>query len=393
MTMSPINCHEGDNMPETKLTALELSERLKDPSPSDGAQLAARIRREVGDAHLAKGGKHWISELTVAWAIAVADVGRPPEVVSDDRTSFRMQLTRLGDSDICAGSAVLPEGSAMRWVYEVDGDERGGGQLEVYRNHPDSLEQPGVSKGAVITQPRWHSQVFGGTVRNWSIYVPAQYRAEEPAMVMIFQDGVRHYQAQVPIVLDNLIARGEIPVTVAIFIDPGVFADTTVSNRSFEYDTLSDQYSRFLLEEMIPEVEKTYRLRTDPAGRAIAGLSSGGICAFTAAWQRPDQFGKVLSWIGSFTNIAGGTTLREGGHNYPALIRRVPKKPIRVFLQDGDNDLDNEWGNWPLANQEMAKSLAFAGYDYQFIYGRGFHTSKHGISILPDSLRWLWQPE
>ena len=154
------------------------------------------------------------------------------------------------------------------------------------------------------------------------------------------------------------------PVTVGIFIDPGVLADGR-TNRSFEYDTLSDQYARFLLEEILPEVEKTVTLRRDAASRAIAGTSSGGICAFTVAWERPNEFSKVLSWVGSFTNIASGKTLREGGHNYPAMIRKTPKKPIRVFLQDGANDLDNIHGNWPLANQQMAKSLAFAALRLQ----------------------------
>ncbi len=158
-----------------------------------------------------------------------------------------------------------------------------------------------------------------------------------------------------------------------------------------EYDTLSDRYARFLLEEILPEVEKTVALRKDAAGRAIAGASSGGICAFTVAWERPDQFGKVVSWIGSFTNIASGPTLRAGGHNYQALVRKTPKKPIRVFLQDGANDLDNVHGNWPLANLTLAGSLAFAGYDYRFEYGKGFHNNRHGRAILPDTLRWLWR--
>ena len=186
------------------------------------------------------------------------------------------------------------------------------------------------------------------------------------------------------------------PVTIGIFINPGEVPSPDPgqkprSNRSFEYDSLGDQYARFLLEEILPEVEKTLKLRHDAASRAISGISSGGICSFTVAWERPNEFGKVLSWVGSFVNIASGKTLREGGHNYPALIRKTPKKPIRVFLQDGGNDLDNIHGNWPLANQEMAKALAFAGYDYKFEYGRGFHSNKHGRAILPDSLRWLWR--
>ena len=156
------------------------------------------------------------------------------------------------------------------------------------------------------------------------------------------------------------------------------------ANRSFEYDTLSDQYARFLEKEILPEVGKELRLRQDAAGRAICGISSGGICAFTAAWERPDLFSKVLSHVGSFTNIRGGDV-------YPGLVRKTPRKPIRVFLQDGSGDLDNQFGSWPLANQQMAAALKYAKYDYRFEYGDGGHNGKHGGAILPDSLRWLWR--
>ncbi|MFM1802204.1 MAG: hypothetical protein RJA81_1556, partial [Planctomycetota bacterium] len=244
-------------------------------------------------------------------------------------------------------------------------------------------------KGELREMGLFQSKVFDGTSRRWWIYIPAQYDAKEPACVMVFQDG-QNYKDFVPTVFDNLIAAREMPVTVGIFIEPGKFENGR-SNRSFEYDTLSDQYARFLLEEILPETEKKVNLRKDAAGRAIAGISSGGICAFTVAWQRPDQFSKVLSWVGSFTNIASGKDLQSGGHNYPALIRKTDKKPIRIFLQDGENDLDNMHGNWPLANQQMAKALKFKGYDYQFVFGEGFHSNKHGRAILPDSLRWLWR--
>jgi len=170
-------------------------------------------------------------------------------------------------------------------------------------------------------------------------------------------------------------------VTVGVFINPG-----QPNNRSFEYDTLSDQYARFLLEEILPEVGKKHKLTDDPECRAICGISSGGICAFTVAWQRPDAFRKVLSHVGSFANI-------RGGHVYPSLIRSTPKKPIRVFLQDGDKDLDNAWGNWWLANLEMEAALKFKHYDTKFVGGTGGHSGKHGGAILPDSLRWLWRTE
>jgi enterochelin esterase family protein len=306
-----------------------------------------------------------------------------------DVVAFTLPLAKVGDSGLYAGVATLAHGYAMTWHYEVGDRRLGGGQLEVYDMHPDSREQPGVPKGTVTQMPKWESQIFGGTTRDWWVYVPAQYSPAAPAAVMVFQDGAG-YKDYVPVVFDNLIAKRDIPVTVGIFIQPGVFKDGR-ANRSFEYDTLSDQYARFLLEEILPEVEKTVKLRHDAASRAIAGLSSGGICAFTAAWERPDAFSRVVSWIGSFTNIASGKTVREGGHNYEALVRKTPKKPIRVFLQDGSNDLDNANGNWPLANQTLAKALAYAGYDYRFEFGHGFHSNRHGRAMLPDTLRWLWR--
>jgi enterochelin esterase family protein len=300
-----------------------------------------------------------------------------------------MALTRVGTSNVYAGVAQLAHATAFSWHFEAGPGRMGGGQLETYEAHPDSKEQPGVPKGTVKQMPAWESKIFPGTRRDWWVYVPAQYRPESPAAVMVFQDGAGP-KDYVPIVFDNLIAKKDMPVTVGIFIQPGTRI-AGGSNRSFEYDTLSDQYARFLLEEILPEVEKTVKLRHDAQSRAISGASSGGICAFTVAWERPNEFSKVLSWIGSFTNIASGPTVREGGHNYEAMVRKTPKKPIRVFLQDGANDLDNANGNWPLANQTLAKSLSYAGYDYRFEFGQGFHSNSHGRALLPDSLRWLWR--
>ena len=257
----------------------------------------------------------------------------------------------------------------------------------------DSLPQPGVPKGSV-TQHRWtNSKVFPGTQRDYWIYVPAQYDPNEPACVMVFQDGRGFVNEQghtrVPAVFDNLIHRGEMPVTVGIFINPGVVPPTKPGakprrNRSFEYDSLGDQYATFLIDEILPAVGKEYNLIDSPEGRAVCGTSSGGICAFTVAWERPDYFSKVVSYIGSFTNI-------RGGHVYPALIRKTEAKPIRVFLQEGTNDLNNLHGNWPLANQQMASALEFAGYDYKFVMGDGGHSGQHGGAIFPDMMRWMWR--
>jgi len=363
------------------------------PEGAEAERLAERIRTYFGGSEvLVKGAPAKIDELTVAWALEAPQLAAnaPAPRVAWDPGNYTLPLTKVGTSGLYAGTATLAHGTAFNWHYEA-GDRRfGGGQVEAYETHPDSREQPGVPKGTVKQMPSWESKIFSGTKRDWWVYVPAQYKPETPAAVMVFQDGAGPKDF-VPTVFDNLIAKGDMPVTVGIFIQPGTFSDGR-ANRSFEYDTLSDQYARFLLEEILPEVEKTVKLRHDAASRAISGASSGGICAFTVAWERPDQFSKVLSWIGSFTNIAAGKTIREGGHNYEAMVRKtMPRKPIRVFLQDGANDLDNANGNWPLANQTLAKSLAFARYDYRFEFGQGFHSNRHGRAILPDSLRWLWR--
>jgi enterochelin esterase-like enzyme len=361
------------------------------PSGAEAEQLAARIRTWFGGSeNLVKGPAPKIDDTSVAWAIEAPGLpaNAVPRVVSDV-VAFTMPLVRVGDTAVYAGVARLAHGYAMSWHYELPDRRIGGGQLEAYETHPDSLPQAGVPKGTLKQMPPWESRIFAGTKRDWWVYVPAQYDGTTPAAVMVFQDGAGP-KDYVPTVFDNLIAKRDMPVTVGVFIQPGVQADGR-ANRSFEYDTLSDQYARFLLEEILPEVEKTVKLRHDAGSRAIAGASSGGICAFTAAWERPSEFSRVMSWIGSFTNIASGKTVREGGHNYEAMVRKTPKKPIRVFLQDGANDLDNANGNWPLANQTLAKSLAYAGYDYRFEFGQGFHSNRHGRAIMPDTLRWLWR--
>lgn len=262
-----------------------------------------------------------------------------------------------------------------------------------YKRGPDSMRQEGVPVGTV-TKSKWVSEkVFPGTERDMWVYVPAQYDPAKPACVMVFQDGGGYVnesrQFRTTVVFDNLIHKQEMPVTIGIFLNPGVIPASKPGaqprrNRSFEYDTLSDQYARFLIEEILPAVGKDYNLTDDPERRAVGGISSGGICAWTVAWERPDHFRKVLSHVGSFTNI-------RGGHDYHAQIRKAEPKPIRAFLQEGSNDLDNLHGSWPLANRQMAASLKFAGYDYKFVMGDGGHNGRHGGAILPDSLRWLWR--
>jgi enterochelin esterase-like enzyme len=261
----------------------------------------------------------------------------------------------------------------------------------IYKHGPDSQPQDGVPRGTVHKMPPWKSKVFDGTERDWWVYVPAQYDGAKPACVMVFQDGASYQNPKgdyrVPVVFDNLIHKKEMPVTIGIFLNPGVFPDkkgNQAKNRSVEYDTLSNKYAAFLEKEILPEVAKKYKLRDDPDARAIGGISSGGICAWTVAWERPDLFRKVLSHVGSFTNI-------RGGDRYPGMIRKTPLKPIRAFLQAGKKDLDNEHGNWPLANLQMEAALKFKGYDHKFVMGEEGHNGRHGGAILPESMRWLWQ--
>jgi gluconolactonase len=260
-----------------------------------------------------------------------------------------------------------------------------------YKPTADSLPRPGVPQGTV-TKHSFTSTIFPGTVRDYWVYVPAQYDGN-PACVMVVQDGAGMVKPddgwRVPTVFDNLIAAGQMPVTIGVFVNPGVLPAATPTalpryNRSFEYDGLGDRYARFLLDELLPEVGKTHKLSADPECRAIAGGSSGAIAAFTAAWERPDAFRRVFSAIGTYVGLRGGDA-------YPVLIRKTEPRPLRVFLQDGSNDQNIYGGNWYLANLQMLSALEFAGYEVNHAWGDGGHTDKHATAILPEALRWLWK--
>lgn len=264
---------------------------------------------------------------------------------------------------------------------------------------PDSLPREGTPKGKLEGPFLFKSKILENTVRKYWVYVPAQYTAARPACVLVFQDGQRAINPsgvlRGPVVLDNLIHGKEIPVTIGIFITPGQRGDEypesigngNPNNRSVEYDSLGDAYARFLVEEMLPEVGKTYNLTKDPQGRAIGGASSGAICAFTVAWERPNAFRKVISLIGSFTDI-------RGGHVYPDLVRKSDPRPLRIFVQDGTQDNrnpDNPARDWHLQNKALVAALKEKGYDMTYVFGEGGHSDDHGGAILPDILRWLWR--
>src|SRR5262249_10734283 len=263
-----------------------------------------------------------------------------------------------------------------------------------YQPGPDSKPQPGVPKGEIIKFTFDKSKVFPGTTREYWVYVPAQYKPDKPACVFICQDGIRY---EAPTVFDNLINKKELPVIIGVFIAPGVVkaADGNTAldrfNRSFEYDGLGDNYARFLLDELLPDVEtrktadgRAIKLSHDGNDRAIAGGSSGAIAAFNAAWERPDAFSRVFSTIGTYVDL-------RGGMRFPSLIRKYEPKPLRVYLQDGSNDLNIYGGDWWMVNQTMDRALVFAGYEVQHSWGDGGHTGKQATEIFPDAMRWLWK--
>lgn len=266
--------------------------------------------------------------------------------------------------------------------------------VEKYETDPASVEQAGVPKGEILKFPFENSKIFPGTWREVSVYIPAQYKGDKPACVYVNQDGI---QWKAPIVFDNLIHKNAMPVTIGIFITPGRVrtSDTTAAldrfNRSFEYDGLGDNYVRFLLEEIFPEVEKKKTnaglpilLSKNGNDRAIGGSSSGAVCAFTAAWERPDAFSKVFSSIGTYVGL-------RGADRYPSLIRKYEPKPIRIFLQDGTNDLNIYAGDWWKANETMERALQFSGYEVNHVWGEGAHNGQHGTAIFPQAMRWLWK--
>lgn len=271
-----------------------------------------------------------------------------------------------------------------------------------YHPCPEAFPSDDAPRGTITRHADWdQTAIYPGTLRVISVYVPAGLDRTQPANLIVFNDGASYLDPKGAVraaqVLDSLHASDEIAPTVAVFVNPGhVPTDPTKSRaeinaaaaaqRRSEYDALTPDFGRFIIEEVLPFVETSEGLiiSKDPEHRTICGISSGGICAFTVAWQFPDQFRRVLSHCGSFVNILGG-------HNYAYMVGTTPRKPIRVYLQDGSNDATNVIGDWPLANQTLAKALGFAGYDYCFEYGTGSHNLRHGGAVFADSLRWLWR--
>ena len=253
-----------------------------------------------------------------------------------------------------------------------------------YTHGPDSFVQPDVPRGS-LQEHEWNqSRIFPGTRRRYWVYVPAQYTRSVPASLMVLQDAQWYMDADLefraPVVLDNLIHRGEMPVTIVVFVEPS-------ENRNAEYDAFNDAYARFLVEEIVPAISADFAIRDDPESWAVGGGSSGGNCALTVAWFRPDRFRRVFCSSGSFVQIPGGDP-------YPGLIRSTPQKPLRIWLQAASRDLnwDEPEYNWFSASLQVAAALAERGYDFRLVVGDGEHDGNHAGVTFPDALRWLWRP-
>lgn len=391
-----------------KMTASQLIELAKASSP----KLREAITTTFAEKDLKEG---------TAWAgrgpdfFFALEAASKPGLIIDDATGPGMQ--QLAGSNLWYASARIEQVGKLHSFHYLLSGQKFGGKLDVPAFTPVAYLQPGVPSGKLSDKITHVSKIYDGMKSEYWIYVPAQYDPKTPTTVMVFQDGgwytVRDGNNPALNVIDNLIAQKKIPVMICIFINPGDISDSPGtptynfvkgysekwqrtlkdSMRSTLYDTVSDRYARFLRDEILADVGAKYNLRKDAYSRAITGLSSGGICSFNAAWQMPDQFGRVISWIGSFSAIQWkeDAGVPDGGQDFPDKILREPKRNIRVWLQDGSEDLDLRYGNWPLANLRMANALKAQEYDFHFSYGKGTHNSAHGAAEFPAEMIWLWR--
>lgn len=290
-------------------------------------------------------------------------------------------------------SVVSLKAGRIHSFYYLMKKQRKGGRNDVAAYLPESYPNKDAPPGTLSKKLTLANKIYPGMTTDFWIYVPAAYTPDKPAALMVWQDGeklvARDGPAKILNVVDNLIHEGKMPVTIQVFVAP--CQQNGKSMRSIEYDRVDDAYARLLRDELLPEVAKRYNIRTDAYSRAIGGVSSGALCAFNTAWQQPDQFSRVLSIIGSYTSIQWQPGKREGGNIYPFKVRREAVRNIRVWLQDGAQDLEDEYGSWPLQNIQLANSLKFMGYDFHFSFGNGSHNPAQGWAELPQSLAWLWR--
>jgi enterochelin esterase-like enzyme len=391
-----------------KLSALQLIELAK--SNPSGLQNAITATFDAKDL---KEGTAWAGHGPDFFF--AMEAATQPFLVIDDGAESQMQ--HLTGSDLWyAAARIEPVGKMHSFHYLINGANVGG-RLDLPAFGPLSYLQPGVPSGTLSDKIIHTSKIYDGMKSEYWVYVPAQYDPKIPAALMVFQDGggYIHRDGNNPTlnVIDDLIAQKKIPVMIAVFINPGDISDSPGtptynfvkaysdkwkrdlrdSMRSTLYDTVSDRYGRFLRDEVLAEVGAKYNIRKDAYSLAITGLSSGGICSFNAAWQMPDQFSRVISWIGSFTSIQWkeDPANPDGGQDYPEKVLREPKRNIRVWLQDGSEDMEIRYGSWPLANLRLANALKLQDYDFHFSRGKGTHNSAQGAAEFPQEMIWLWR--
>lgn len=391
-----------------KLNATQLIELARSKSPGLHDAITASF-----EAKALKEGTAWAGR-GPDFFFATEAVSEPALFV-DDTPGPKMQS--LPGSTLWYGVARIEgAGRAHAFHYVLEGKEFGG-SLNVPVFGELSYLQPGVPTGTLSEKIVHTSKIYDGMKSEYWIYVPAQYDAKTPAALMVFQDGGaytdRNGSTLALNVIDNLIAQKKIPVMICVFINPGDISespgtpsykfvkaysekwqrDLKDSMRSTLYDTVSDRYVRFLRDEILADVAAKYNVRKDAYSRAITGLSSGGICSFNAAWQMPEQFSRVISWIGSFEGIQWkeDPAIPDGGQDYPDKILREPRRNIRVWLQDGSGDLELRYGSWAPANIRMANALKMTNYDFHFSFGKGSHSTAHGAAEFPAEMIWLWR--
>lgn len=366
-----------------KLTHAELIQLAR----KNALELSQALRDTFGDEELKKGTAVAYEGGSMLFAI---DAAEEPLLVVDGLAPAKMR--RVGTGSLWMHTAELIAGTSHAFYYQLAG-MRFGGRTDVPAYLPECYANSNVRQGK-LSEQRFHtSTIYDGMRTEYWVYAPAQYDPATPAGYMVWQDGQGHINrdgnARTLNVIDNLTHQKRIPVLIHVFVAPGMKGAQRM--RSIEYDRMDDTYVRFLRDELIAGLAREFNLRTDGYSHAIAGNSSGGICAFNAAWLHPEMFSRVLSHIGSFTSIQWKPGEMDGGNLYPFKVRKEPARNIRVWLQDGTEDLENTHGSWPLQNIQLANSLKVTGYDFHLSLGNGTHSGAHGNAELPRSLSWLWR--
>jgi enterochelin esterase-like enzyme len=363
---------------------------------SDSPEFREALLKRLGEAPIKSGEAFDSNGPDFVWAVESAT---QPTLVVDDQPAGAMR--RIAGTNLWFHTRQLRVGTSHRFHYLIDG-RKFGGSYDLPAYGPLSYSRPGVPQGRISEKLVHTSKLYGGMETNYWIYVPAQYDPAVPAALMVWQDGERYmsrnaeelcrlcpslYRLQE--VTDNLIHDKKIPVMIHVFVSPGTLNGKPL--RSILYDTVSDKYGQFLLEELLPEVHAKYNIRKDAYSRAIQGQSSGGIAAFTVAYNRPESFSRVYTVVGSFVALQWKPGELDGGNIYPFKVRREPKRNLRVWMNDGSEDQEANSGSWPLQNIQLANSLKLKGYDFHFSFGGGSHHAALAASELPECLTWLWR--